>query len=194
MDQRINLNNAGAPSSPRSNKHEAIIGSAAALFLSKGYEATTIADIARSAGVAVGSIYRYVADKRALLDEVRTQLAGEIATVMKAAMNSSGDERTRLAAMVDAAFVETRRKPDTLRFLFLAPQHLSDALPDGSPADPMAAVLEAALAERVRAGRIHASVARSVARLGHGMVLAGLMHGEPDALKAGLANLFAAAS
>ena len=40
-------------------KREAILAAARTLFAQKGYEETTIADIAREAGIAVGTVYLY---------------------------------------------------------------------------------------------------------------------------------------
>ena len=194
MDQRIENIGDGQASSAQSGKREAIIASATALFLRKGYEETTVADIAEGAGIAVGSIYRHVADKVSLLDEVRTHLAGEVASVMRPALLAPGAEKARIEAMVDAVFEAIRREPNMLRFLALPPRDAANAPDDRLTTDPMALALEAALAERVHIGRILASTARSVARLGHGMMLAGLMHDEPEALKNALANLFAAAA
>ena len=194
MDQRIENVSNGQAISAQPGKREAIIASATALFLRKGYEETTVADIAEGAGIAVGSIYRHVADKVSLLDEVRTHLAGEVAATMRLALLAPGEEKARIEAMVDAVFAAIRREPNMLRFLLLPPRDAANAPDDRPTTDPMALALEAALAERVHIGRILASTARSVARLGHGMMLAGLMHDEPEALKNALANLFAAAA
>ncbi|MGE0552919.1 MAG: helix-turn-helix domain-containing protein, partial [Gemmatimonadales bacterium] len=40
------------------------------LFAERSYAATTIDDIARAAGVTVGTVYRYFADKAALMADV----------------------------------------------------------------------------------------------------------------------------
>jgi AcrR family transcriptional regulator len=194
VDQRIENTSSGQAASLQQDKREAIIAAATALFLRKGYEETTIADIAEDAGVAVGSIYRHVADKVSLLEEVRTHLADGIATVMRAALQAPGEEKARIEAMVDAVFQAVRHEPKVLRFLLLPPREVANASDDRPSTDPIALALEAGLAQRVRNGRILASTARSVARLGHGMVLAALMHDEPEALKTALANLFAAAA
>lgn len=47
-----------------------IISSAVSVFAERGYPATTMSDIARHAGIGQGTIYRYVASKRELLDLV----------------------------------------------------------------------------------------------------------------------------
>ncbi|MEO9329730.1 TetR/AcrR family transcriptional regulator [Gordonia aurantiaca] len=47
-----------------------IVEAAYKVFTGKGYEATTIADVAREAGIGQGTIYRYIESKRELLDLV----------------------------------------------------------------------------------------------------------------------------
>ncbi len=48
-------------------KRAALLAAALALFAERGYEATSIEEIARRAGVAVGSFYQHVASKRQVL-------------------------------------------------------------------------------------------------------------------------------
>jgi AcrR family transcriptional regulator len=54
---------------------EAIVEAAQALFVERGYQATTIADIARASGVAVQTVYNAVGSKRAVLERVLNQEA-----------------------------------------------------------------------------------------------------------------------
>ena len=58
---------------PRPAKEEridTIVASARKVFCSCGFEKGSIVDIARDAGIAEGTIYRYFDGKRGLLDEV----------------------------------------------------------------------------------------------------------------------------
>jgi AcrR family transcriptional regulator len=48
-------------------KRKALLDNGRFLFLSKGYEQTTAKEISHNAGVAIGTFYRYFADKRQLL-------------------------------------------------------------------------------------------------------------------------------
>lgn len=48
-------------------KRQALLNSAQALFAEQGYDKTTAKEIARHAGVAVGTFYRYFTDKRQVL-------------------------------------------------------------------------------------------------------------------------------
>ncbi len=47
-----------------------ILASAADLFEEKGYEQTTTHQVAKAAGVSVGALYRYFADKEAIIKEL----------------------------------------------------------------------------------------------------------------------------
>jgi TetR/AcrR family fatty acid metabolism transcriptional regulator len=52
------------------DRYDAIVEAAKSAFSEKGYEATSIADIARTAEISDGLVYRYFRNKRELLYEV----------------------------------------------------------------------------------------------------------------------------
>ena len=60
-----------------------IIASAVSVFAERGFEATTMSDIARHAGVGQGTIYRYVTSKRELLDLVFDYSAEQVIGVIR---------------------------------------------------------------------------------------------------------------
>lgn len=64
------------------DKREAIIEAARDLFAKQGYEETTIAEIARAAGVGVGTVYLYFENKRQILIEVSLILNTAITSVI----------------------------------------------------------------------------------------------------------------
>lgn len=55
------------------DRHDAILQAAVAVFGERGYEAASIGEIARRAGVSDGLVYRYFENKRDLLGSVLTQ-------------------------------------------------------------------------------------------------------------------------
>lgn len=65
------------------DKREAIIEAARTLFAKQGYEETTIAEIARAAGVGVGTVYLYFQHKRQILVEVSVSVNVSLALVMQ---------------------------------------------------------------------------------------------------------------
>jgi len=68
-------------------KREALLAATLALFAERGYEATSIEEIARRAGVAVGGFYQHFASKRQALLVLMDQLLTEAA-----ALASQGDD------------------------------------------------------------------------------------------------------
>src|SRR5437764_14950220 len=64
------------------SKRQAIIEAARKIFAMKGYEDTTIAEIAEDAGIAVGTVYLYFGNKR----DIYTSVSLDWAAVLGAAM------------------------------------------------------------------------------------------------------------
>ncbi|HLH64054.1 MAG TPA: TetR/AcrR family transcriptional regulator [Ktedonobacteraceae bacterium] len=64
-------------------KRRAILDAAAELFARQGYENTTIADIARAAGMAVGTVYLYFHNKHEIYNSVSIDWVEAIATVLQ---------------------------------------------------------------------------------------------------------------
>jgi AcrR family transcriptional regulator len=68
-----------APQQERSRrKREALLEKALALFAQRGYEQTSIEDIARAAGVAVGGFYQHFTSKRQILLVLMDRLLQDI--------------------------------------------------------------------------------------------------------------------
>ena len=63
------------------SKRQAIIDAARKIFAMKGYEDTTIAEIAEDAGIAVGTVYLYFGNKR----DIYTSVSLDWATLLAAA-------------------------------------------------------------------------------------------------------------
>lgn len=105
------------PKAQRTREH--ILKTALELFVSSGYEATTMRDIADAAGCSLGLAYRYFARKEELVlalyehlvDETAAQierlpaapLADRFHTVMQARLNESVPHREALGALFGAA-------------------------------------------------------------------------------------------
>ncbi|HET8841568.1 MAG TPA: TetR/AcrR family transcriptional regulator, partial [Ktedonobacteraceae bacterium] len=64
------------------NKRDAIIAAAREIFSRQGYEATTIAEIAHAADVAVGTVYLYFHNKREIYVATSANWVDEIAAVL----------------------------------------------------------------------------------------------------------------
>ncbi len=62
-------------------KREALLQAGLALFAERGYDATTIEDVAQNAGVAVGAFYQHFRSKRQLLLVVMDRLVEEVSRI-----------------------------------------------------------------------------------------------------------------
>jgi AcrR family transcriptional regulator len=65
------------------SKRQAIIEAARKIFAMKGYEDTTIAEIAEDAGIAVGTVYLYFGNKRDIYTSVSLDWATLLATAFE---------------------------------------------------------------------------------------------------------------
>lgn len=86
------------------NKREALLQSALTLFAEQGYEQTAIEEIARGAGVAVGSFYQHFASKRQILLVLMDRFLQEASLLtFKANSVAPSDLREGIARLVRQA-------------------------------------------------------------------------------------------
>src|SRR5690348_1397915 len=82
-------------------KRDALLQSALALFAERGYEQTSIEDIARQAGVAVGGFYQHFTSKRQILLVLMDRLLQEASTLTLEAKSAAlPDLRDGIARLV----------------------------------------------------------------------------------------------
>jgi AcrR family transcriptional regulator len=83
---------------------ERIVDAALALFRDKGFDETTMRDIAASAGVATGAAYYYFRSKEELVMAFYERTAEEARTLLPEAIGRSKDLRKRIRAALDVKF------------------------------------------------------------------------------------------
>ena len=83
---------------PQERKQE-ILDTALRLFQEKGYEKTSISDIAQEIGVAQGLCYRYFPSKEALFDDVIDQYAAVQVQALSSAMKKGASLKQTLEGM-----------------------------------------------------------------------------------------------
>lgn len=86
-----------------------ILAAAEKLFRHYGPQKTSIADIARAASCAVGSVYLDFPSKEAILAEIAARRQAAVAQAMRAAGRGASAPPARLAAMLEARTIELFR-------------------------------------------------------------------------------------
>ncbi|MBV7397248.1 TetR/AcrR family transcriptional regulator [Mameliella sediminis] len=84
------------PETRSNNRLDILLDSAAELFSTRGYQATTMRDIAKACGMLPGSIYYHYANKEALLVAVYDEGVKRLTDRVTEAQNATDDPWTRL--------------------------------------------------------------------------------------------------
>ncbi len=99
------------------NKRTAILAAASELFARKGYEETTIAEIAQAAGIAVGTVYLYFRNKHEILTGVALSFETSIAEALRDPRLLDLPIEQIPQAIVEALFQAGRRKKELAALL-----------------------------------------------------------------------------
>jgi TetR/AcrR family transcriptional regulator len=96
---------------------ERIVESALVAFGTRGYEATSLDDLARDLGIRKQTILYWFPSKEALLDAVVDRCAAEVAARLERAVAGAGEGFDRVESIVRAMFRLAARHPSMLGFL-----------------------------------------------------------------------------
>jgi AcrR family transcriptional regulator len=96
----------------------ALLDAAAALFAEKGYEATTMTEIAQRSGAAIGSLYQFFPSKDALAEALFERYAGRVAASLRVvAERAAGASPSQLAGLlVDSKLALRSDRDATVEF------------------------------------------------------------------------------
>ena len=94
------------------SKRQALAASAAELFWTRGYAATSIADIATQARVPLGNVYYYYKTKGDLAQAVADIFVGETQGMIDTISAENLEPRARLAGLVDRLSRSLRSRVD----------------------------------------------------------------------------------
>jgi AcrR family transcriptional regulator len=83
---------------------ERIVDAALTLFREKGFDETTMRDVAAAAGMATGAAYYYFASKEELVMALYSRSAHEARGFVPAAIERSSDLKKRLRSIIDTTF------------------------------------------------------------------------------------------
>ena len=158
----------------KSERRDAILAAARKVFAQKGYDGTTVADIAKEAGVAAGTVYLYYASKTELFAGLNFQLFQVInraLEVTQAPPDLVGATRARIQGVFQAA----RQHSDLVRLVFLNPDPRSEVARRMRRADeerlrPLAELLRGGM----DAGVVRLGDPYLLARIINGLVIMGL--------------------
>ncbi|MCW2946528.1 MAG: TetR family transcriptional regulator [Actinoallomurus sp.] len=87
-----------------SERREHLVKLAAELFAKKGYQATTVRNIADEAGILSGSLYHHFDSKESIVDEILSSFFNELTAANQAALEKGGDPRAVISALVRICF------------------------------------------------------------------------------------------
>jgi AcrR family transcriptional regulator len=91
-------------SGPASERRDHLVKLAAEIFARKGFQATTVREIANEAGILSGSLYHHFDSKETIVDEVLSHFLHDLVGRYRAALEGGGDPRTTLSEMVRIGF------------------------------------------------------------------------------------------
>ena len=126
----------------RREKRALIEAAAARTFAEKGHAATTMADVARSAGVSTAAIYLYFSSRDELLFATAVSEIDELEARMSAALETASDPVDSLRRMVAAYYDFYRERPQGFAMLMAG---LERGARLRAPAEAVAAYDRAAL-------------------------------------------------
>jgi AcrR family transcriptional regulator len=88
-----------------------VLEAATRLFAERGYESTSVNEVAAEAGVSIGALYKYFPDKPALLEAVLGSFETEFAGAMAQVHQVPGTHFDKLHAMVEGLFAMGASRP-----------------------------------------------------------------------------------
>lgn len=158
------------PSPSELETRERILSAAQKLFARKGYSATTTKDLASTAKVAEGTLFRHFNNKKAILVEVATQGWVEILTDLLMELSEMANYRA-IAPLLRKRMMNLHKNGDMMRVCFMEAQfhpELQERI-QGEVIDKMTDVAEAFFQTAMDRGVYRKMDPRVVARVFLGM-------------------------
>jgi len=103
---------------PRSQRMREIEAAAREVFARQGFNDAPVSEIARSAGVSEGAIYKFYANKRELLHAILTGWYGGIIAAFHDRLESVRGTRARLHAVIWQHLKSIEESPDLCRLFY----------------------------------------------------------------------------
>jgi TetR/AcrR family fatty acid metabolism transcriptional regulator len=135
-------------------KREAILRAARTLFAKQSYEETTIADIAREAGIAVGTVYLYFRNKREIYTAVALNMEALIADAFRNPELLNLPFEQVLRVLVDEIFRISREHKSLMALLQIDMQSSEEVKQHEHSDQQINAALEAILRHAIEKGEL----------------------------------------
>ena len=114
-----------SPPSSENQTRTRILQAAQRLFAAKGFEGTTTRDLAQTAGVAEGTLFRHFANKKAILVEVATSGWVDILTDLLTELSEMGSYKA-IAQVMRRRMWNLQKNADIMRVCFMEVQFHPD--------------------------------------------------------------------
>ena len=105
-------------------RHRQIVDAAVPLFIKQGFHKTTTRQIARAAGISIGSLYEYVASKEDILYLVCDSIHAEVERGVSDAMNRAKGGSNSLVEVIREYFMVCHRMSDHILLIYKETQSL----------------------------------------------------------------------
>jgi AcrR family transcriptional regulator len=99
-------------------RHEQIFRAASRIFISRGYHAATVREIAREAGLSLGSLYSYIRTKEDILFLVFQKLTNTLRENIRQAIEGIDDPVEQMRAALRADLETTERYQDEILLMY----------------------------------------------------------------------------
>ena len=149
-------------------KREAIVEAALRLFTTQGYETTTMAEVARVAGVGVGTVYLYFKNKNDLLYAVKGDWETQYLQYMALPEIQSIPHHLRARPLVEKSFTICEAHSEMVQLMSMQPEMIGDWYAGDHGLVPQA--IEVMFREGMEAGVYRRLDCKTAAIVAYGMV------------------------
>lgn len=153
-------------------KRGAIMTAAEQLFASRGFAKTTMAQIAKEAEVAVGSLYRAFSDKLALLTALHDAMEQQFIDAILRSWDIEQPAEARFRRMIEAIMEQTTAVQSSMPLYMLTRDLVSSG--GQEPGARTIAVIAALYEDGISRGEFIAMRPSIAAAIGHGIVEGGM--------------------
>ncbi|MEM9238697.1 MAG: TetR/AcrR family transcriptional regulator [Pseudomonadota bacterium] len=157
------------PESKRAALHEAALRQ----FTERGYEHVSIASIAKEAGIAVGTVYRFYENKLFLLRAMLEGIESDFVERMQADWDQGGDYSKRLDRICEGVFDVAKERSSLLRLFTMTTDVVYQD--GGLPGDRIQQQIKSMYREAVGDGAFRKGDVDMMSSMAHGLVEGAIM-------------------